>query len=92
MLANHRGCSMLSTAEELKQKTLAYWKLSQIWNGKREVELPTEDAMKICAKIIDQTSATRPLYHCMNKVLEEIIAGTGKKVESKILEFKRKEG
>lgn len=82
---------MLTIADELKQKTLAYWKLSQIWNGKRDVELPTEDAMRICHLILSDTSCTRPIYRSMDRVLNEIIEGTGKKVDSQIIPFKKKE-
>ena len=81
---------MLSIAEELKQKTLAYWKLSQIWNGKREVELPTGEAIELCSHMIETTNITRPLSYRAEILLQEIIIGQGSKApDSKVLEFPR---
>lgn len=83
---------MMSIAEELKQKTLAYWKLSQIWNGKREVNIGVEDALKICGTIMIMTSNTRPLSFYTDALREELIQGQGKKKPvSEVIPFKRNE-
>lgn len=68
---------MQSTREELEQKTLAYWKLSQIWNGRRQVEVTTGDAMEMCSTILARTSIYRPVFHSVDGLLQEIIKGGG---------------
>jgi intein-encoded DNA endonuclease-like protein len=82
---------MMSIAEELHQKTMAYWKLSQIWNGKREVELATGDAIELCSHMIETTNITRPLSFRAEILLQEIVLGEGSKApDSKVLEFPAK--
>ena len=76
---------MLTIAEELKQKTLAYWKLSSIWNGRRNVNLATEDAMRICNKICEMTSPDRPLHYQTFYLKTEIIEGSGQKVPGAVI-------
>lgn len=72
----------------LSSKTLVFWKLSQVWNGKRAVEVSTGDAIEICTTLCEMLGPQRPLYRGMNNLLREIIEGQGIKApETKVLPF-----
>lgn len=74
----------------LSSKTLIFWKLSQIWNGKRAVEVETGDAIEICTELKGMIGPQRPLLHSVGNLLQEIIDGEGKKSdETKVLPFEK---
>lgn len=80
---------MQSIAEELKQKTLAYWKLSRVWNGRDSREILTGEAIEICISAMQMTSNTRKIYWRFNSVMGEIVLGEGKgpHPHSEVVEF-----
>lgn len=69
---------MQSTATELSQKTLAYWKLSRVWNGRDSREVTTGEAIEICTTAMQITSNTRSIYRRFDAVMWEIVQGEGK--------------
>lgn len=72
----------------LSTKTLIFWKLSQVWNGVRAVEVSTGDAIEICTTMKDMLGPQRPLKRSLGNLLQEIIDGEGKKSsETKVLPF-----
>lgn len=74
----------------LASKTLAFWKLSQIWNGKRNVEVSTGDAIEICSTLKCMLNPSRPLLSSTESLLQEIIEGEGRKsAETKVLPFEK---
>lgn len=81
----------MTPVEELTQKTQAFWKLSQVWNGiKRDVEITTGEAIELCTIMQARTSIQRPLSYAIEALLEEIIMGEGNKaLESKLLPFQK---
>lgn len=78
----------MNTVEELELKTSAFWKLSSIWNGRIPTEIATGEAIEMCAQLNNMTNYARPLSHCVDGLLQEIIKGEGTKaITTKILEF-----
>lgn len=72
----------------LEDKTLVFWKLSQVWNGRRAVEVQTGDAIEICSGLQNMLNPYRPLHRGVRCLLGEIIEGEGKKIpETKLLPF-----
>lgn len=69
---------MQSDASELQAKTLAYWKLSRVWNGRDSREITTGDAIEICTSAMQITSNTRRVYWRFGAVMWEIVQGEGK--------------
>ena len=65
----------ITTAQELQEKTLAYWHLSKVWNGKEETLVETGNAIEVCSTILDMTNFVRPLFHRTDILLQEIIRG-----------------
>lgn len=72
----------------LATKTLIFWKLSQVWNGVRAVEVSTGDAIEICTTMEGILGPHRTLRRSVSCLLQEIIDGEGKKSsETKVLPF-----
>lgn len=81
---------MSQTEYTLAEKTNVYWKLSQVWNGKRNVQVTTEEAIEMCGLLQRVINPYRPLWRVSGSLLNEIIDGQGKKApESKVLMFKQ---
>lgn len=70
---------MLTAVQELEQKTLAFWNLSQVWNQIHEVDVATGEAICVCTDILQMTNFTRPLSYAADRLLQEIIRGEGEK-------------
>lgn len=74
----------------LERKTMVFWKLSQVWNGQRNVTVQTGEAIEICGTLGEYLNPIRPLYRSNNSLLGEIVAGEGRKTsESKVLPFEK---
>ena len=80
---------MLSTVQELEEKTQAFWMMSLAWNGKSLNEIPTGEAIIDCTDIIDSTNPVRPIFHAADRLMQEIIQGEGSAPpsESKLIPF-----
>ena len=60
-------------AQDLEQKTRAYWKVSQAWNGVSPTEMPFERANKLCNKALLYTNPSRPVAKLTERLLQELI-------------------
>lgn len=65
----------ITTAQELEEKTLAYWNVAQVWNGRKPEEVQTGEAIEVCSTILEMTNFVRPLFHHTDKLLQDIIVG-----------------
>lgn len=66
---------MQSLANELMEKTQAYWLISAAWNGKSKQKIQTGEAIQACSDIISRTTYVRPLSWRVDTLLQEIIKG-----------------
>ncbi len=79
----------MSIVEELNQKTLAYWKLSSIWNRRIQVDVETGTALEICSEVLETTNYHRPIAKRFDSLLDELIKGEGRILPpAKLLEFR----
>lgn len=80
---------MQSIAKELQAKTLAYWKLSRVWNGRDSREVTAGDAIEICTTAMQMTSNLRMIYWRFSSVMWEIVQGEGKgpHPQNEVVEF-----
>ena len=81
---------MQTIAQELLQKTQAYWNLSSVWNNRIKADVPTGEAIELCSTIIQQTNLNRPLSYRIEGLLDAIVLGeeTTTKQEAKIVILK----
>lgn len=82
---------MKNTAEELADKTRAYWILSSVWNNKMKNSIPMGVALNSCTTILNMTNCERPLARRVWELQEEFIEGSSKSPsqETKILPMKQ---
>lgn len=66
---------MQTIADELLQKTQAYWNLSSVWNKQITTEVPTGEAIELCSTIIQNTNLNRPLSYLVEHLLDAIVLG-----------------
>lgn len=61
----------------LQEKLDTYWDLSRMFNGHdpRGREMPTFMAIQICNELLNQLNPARPLYHQVNRLLDDIVRG-----------------
>jgi hypothetical protein len=80
---------LLSTSDDLQQKTMAYWTISQAWNNRSEIGVMACDAIRTCNDNLTYTNPSRPIFRHTNILLDEIIKGEGspKPDESKVINF-----
>jgi hypothetical protein len=83
---------MQSTADELMQKTRAYWFLSSVWNGRIDKIVQTGEAIDACSTMMMRTNCERPLSRSLFTLQGELIEGEGRviKHQSKIIPFKER--
>jgi len=67
----------MTQAQDLELKTKTYWLLSHIWNGRHQADVSTGEAIELCTIVLNWTSYFRPLSHCVDSLLQEIIKGEG---------------
>lgn len=80
---------MKTVAEELADKTRAYWLLSSVWNGRLTSSVSTGKALEACVTILNKTNYERPLSNRVLDLRDELIEGSGRTTQSeaKILQF-----
>lgn len=80
---------MQTIAQEIEQKTMNYWHISQAMNNRSEISIVTGDAIVMCNDNLLYTNPSRPIWRCTNLILDEIIKGEAarKPEESKVINF-----
>lgn len=82
----------ITVAQELQEKTLAYWNLSKVFNSQIEANVETGEAIEVCSTIMEMTNFTRPLSFYTDRLLQEIIRGEGiePRKDSEVLFFRKR--
>lgn len=70
---------LISMADELAQKTLTYWQVSQCWNGRSTREIETGTAIHLMGDTAYNVNPARPLVRRSLNLLQEIIDDTPRK-------------
>ena len=84
---------MLNTvAQELQEKTLAYWNLSRTFNDQNQANIETGEAIEVCSTILEMTNFTRPLSFATDRLLIDIIRGEEStyRQDSEVLPFRNR--
>jgi len=67
----------LTVAQDLEDKTRRFWRVSSIWNGQLEVEMPACDAIEHCNTNLKYTNPGRAIARATETLLSELIKGSG---------------
>lgn len=65
-----------TVAQDVEEKTQAYWRVSQVWNRSTEI-MPTGEAIVICKDNMLYTNPERPVMRHTERLLAEIVKGEG---------------
>lgn len=66
-----------SVAQDLEEKTKAFWRVSSVWNSRSSEEILTGEAIVICTDNLKYSNIHRPIVRFTNKLLGELIQGEG---------------
>lgn len=66
---------MLTQAQELEQKTRAYWRISLAFNNQSPELISAIRSIGQCSYIVYNTHAQRPIAKCAQKLRAELIVG-----------------
>lgn len=82
----------ITAAQELEEKTRAFWNLSSVWNGKQNHQVETGEAIEVCSTILNMTNFTRPLSFVTDRLLSDIIRGEENptRFETEVLPFRNR--
>lgn len=70
---------MLTVAEELRHRTLVYWRLSRAFNGRSNEQIPFIEASNMCDRTYASFNNQRPLVRASEKLLTNLIRGESPK-------------
>jgi hypothetical protein len=66
---------MLTLAQELRHRTLVYWRLSSSFNGRNEEKIPFIMASNMCNVTYMSFDHKRPLVQASERLLNNIVRG-----------------
>lgn len=87
--SREKSLMWLTVAQDLEDKTRRFWRVSSIWNGKIDVEMPACDAIEHCNSNLLHTNPGRQIARSTEVLLSELIKGSGspRPSETKIIEL-----
>lgn len=75
---------MLSTADELAEKTLAFWYTSKVFHSGEGPSMTMSQAIDRCNKAFEVLGPHRPLKHRLFVLQDRLIQGRGKRRKTPI--------
>lgn len=79
---------MQSVAQELEQKTQAYWGLCRVWNGIDSKFITVGVAIEKCSTIMQNTNGARPIWYRAKQLQDMLVQDkVVKHPDSELIEF-----
>ncbi len=78
-----------TVAQDVEEKTQAYWRISLAWNNRAIEPIATGEAIVVCKDNLIYTNPERPIYHRSEGILREIVRGhpSPNPEESSVIQF-----
>jgi hypothetical protein len=85
---------LMAVSDSLEQETREFWRLSQVWNGRRTDFISTSEAIHMCNDFQYNWAPHRKLTRVAAHLQDDIVRGTGREPQptSTVLHFASRSG